>query len=580
VVYDLLIEYNKKLMKKLLTVLSLVAIIIASSWALAHSEFFRAHDYIHAARVIEMHRALGDGQLPVRWSENFGYGYGMPLFEFYAPLPYYVGAALHWFGFEVLTAVKLLFLFSAIFTTWGAYKLGRRFFGRSGAILATAAITLAPYRAVNLFVRGALSEAWGIMAMPWVLVGILQIVKREKNGWKTLTISLVVLMLSHNIMTMLFVPLSLLFTVLFLGYRKWIVHKNKNSELETLLRVSGSLLLATGLSSFYLFPALLEKNLTKVESIFSGYFHYSHHFLYIRQFFILNWGYEGSAWGPDDGISFFLGWGQLLGLGVVGLLLFRRALKHKKWRQIMVDKKIILSALLGVPFMLSLFMAILKSKPLWDTLPGLSYAQFPWRFLGVGVIFLGLLVGMSASLIKRSGLRYLWTSVLLITLLFNAQFFQPQKFLTDANDFYYTDAETIQREMSGILPDYIPVQMDKELIPPQILAWCEDDCAEEIEVVIDRSHENLIKTRFLTDRTVEFAVADFAGWEVEIDGQPAAKKIGSVGNVVVDVTAGEHLVGVRFDSSKTRLWSDLASAFSLIVFIYLSLELRKEKEAV
>ncbi len=567
-------------MKKLLTGLSLLAIITASSWALAHDQFFRAHDYIHAARVIEMYRALSDGQFPVRWSENFGFGYGMPLFEFYAPLPYYVGAALHWLGIEVLTVVKLLFLISAIFTTWGAYKLGRRFFGHSGSILTAAAITLAPYRAVNLFVRGALSEAWGIMMMPWVLIGILRVIKKEKNGWQALTISLVMLMLSHNIMTMLFVPLALFFTVLFLGYRKWIVHQRQNNELAALLRISGSLFLATGLSSFYVFPALLEKNLTKVNSIFSGYFHYSHHFLYIRQFFIVNWGYEGSAWGPNDGISFFLGWGQWLSLGVVGLLLFKRILKHKKWHKIMNDKKIILSALLGIPFVLSLFMTILKSKPLWDVLPGLSYAQFPWRFLGVGIIFLGLLVGMSASLIKRTGLRHMWTLALLVTLLFNARFFRPQDFLIDANEFYYTDAETIQREMSGILPDYIPLQMSEELAPPSHLAWCENDCDQEIEVVIDKSHENLIKTHFLINKTVQFGVADFSGWEVEIDGQPAAKKIGLDGNIAVDVSAGDHLVGVRFAASSIRFWSDLASVFSLMIIIYLSFELRKEKGVI
>ena len=561
-------------MKKLSVILLLAAVVGFSSWSLTHSQFFRVHDYIHAARVIEMYRALEDGQFLVRWSENFGYGYGMPLFEFYAPLPYYVGAALHWLGLEVLTAVKLLFLLSAIFTTWGAYKLGKRFFGRSGAILTAAAITLAPYRAVNLFVRGALSEAWGIMAMPWVLLGVLQVIKREKNGWKTLTISLVILMLSHNIMTMLFVPLCLLFAVLFLGYRKWIVHKNKNSELKTLLRISGCLLLATGLSSFYLFPALLEKDLTKVGSIFSGYFHYSHHFLYIRQFFKLNWGYEGSAWGPDDGISFFLGWGQLVGLGATGLLLLAKALKSKKWHKIFSDNKVVLSTLFGVLLGLSLFMSILKSKPIWDALPGLSYAQFPWRFLGVGIIFLGLLVGMSASLIKRRGLRYLWTLFLLIALMFNASLFQPKEFLDDANQFYYTDEKLIQREMSGILPDYIPLQMAEELIPPASLAWCQQDCAEELEVLVDRSHENLIRTNFKTDQVVEFAVADFAGWEVEVDGQSAEKRTGSVGNIAVDVAAGDHLVGTRFSSSSVRLWSDLVSLFSLAVYVYLSLELK------
>lgn len=562
-------------MKKIFVSLSLLVIVIASSWALAHDQFFRAHDYVHAARIIEMYRALSDGQFPVRWSENFGYGYGMPLFEFYAPLPYYLGATLHWFGFSVLAAVKLLFLFSAIFTTWGSYKLGKKLFvSRAAGILVAAAITLAPYRAVNLFVRGALSEAWGIMAMSWVLLGMIQIIKQEKNGWKTLTISLVVLMLSHNIMTMLFVPLSLLFAVLYLGYRKWVVHKNKNSELKTLLRVSGSLLLATGLSSFYLFPALLEKDLTKVGSIFSGYFHYSHHFLYIRQFFQLNWGYEGSAWGPYDGISFFLGWGQFAGLGVLSLLLISRMLKHKKWQKIIVDKKIVLSVLLGILLGLSLFMAILKSKPLWDTLPGLSYAQFPWRFLGVGIIFLGSLVGMSASLIKQRGLRYLWTLVLLIALLFNAKLFQPQKFLSNANQFYYTEKELIAREMSGILPDYIPVQMAKKLVPPTTLAWCEESCEDKIEVLVDRSHENLIKTNFKEERIVEWAIADFPGWKIELDGEKYGKFQGELGNIKIKVPAGEHLVGVLLAQTPVRLFFDVISIISLLIFVYLVLEIK------
>src|SRR3989344_5903619 len=57
---------------------------------LLHNTFFPLHDYTHVARLSEMHRALVDGYLPVRWSKNLGFGYGMPLFNFYAPLFYYV----------------------------------------------------------------------------------------------------------------------------------------------------------------------------------------------------------------------------------------------------------------------------------------------------------------------------------------------------------------------------------------------------------------------------------------------------------------------------------------------------------
>ena len=561
-------------MKKIFSRLALISIVVASSWALLHDHFFRVHDYVHAARVIEMFRALDDGQFPVLWSENFGYGYGMPLFEFYAPLPYFCGAIFHWFGFSVLSAVKILFLLSAIFTTWGAYLLGSKIMGRTAGVLTAAAITLAPYRAVNLFVRGALSEAWGIMAMPWVLLGIIKVVHQEKGGWKILTFSLVVLMLSHNIMTLLFVPLALVFAVLYLGYRKWVVHKNRNSELKTLLKISGALLLATGLSSFYLFPALLEKDFTKVGDIFAGYFHYSHHFLYIRQFFQLNWGYEGSAWGPDDGISFFLGWGQWLGFGITGLLILIRIIKNKRFVKIINDKKLVLSAILASLFGLSLFLAILKSKSLWDTLPGLSFAQFPWRFLGVGIIFLGLIVGMSANLIKSKGLRYLWTFVLLIIILFNAKLFKPKEYLTDANDFYYTETDLIQREMSGILPDYIPIQMAKDLTPPAVFAWCETDCKDQIEVLIDRSHENLIKTNFIQEQTVEFAVADFPGWEVELDGKKVDHQQAEKGNIALSVPAGEHQIGLLFTQTPLRLFFDLVSLISLLFVIFLTIDIK------
>ena len=87
--------------------------------------------------------------------------YGMPLFEFYAPLPYYVGSFFYLLGFSHINSVKAIILITSIFTAIGAYLLGRKLFGTTGGLLVSAAVTLAPYRAVNLFVRGAISEAMG-----------------------------------------------------------------------------------------------------------------------------------------------------------------------------------------------------------------------------------------------------------------------------------------------------------------------------------------------------------------------------------------------------------------------------------
>ena len=65
-------------------------IIIPTILPLFRSDFFRMHDFTHVARLVELDVALKDGQIPPRWSPDFGWGFGMPLLHFYSPLPYYL----------------------------------------------------------------------------------------------------------------------------------------------------------------------------------------------------------------------------------------------------------------------------------------------------------------------------------------------------------------------------------------------------------------------------------------------------------------------------------------------------------
>lgn len=567
-------------MKNFFIGLILSLVVAAASWALVPAEFFRAHDYIHAARIAEMTRALEAGHFPVRWTANFGYGYGMPLFEFYAPLPYYLGSLFYWLGFEIVFVIKLLFLTTAVVTAVGTYCLGSKLFGRLGGLVAAAATTLAPYRAVNLYIRGALSEAWGMMAMPWILYYLVKLIRQEKQAWIGLTAWYTVLMLSHNIMTMIFVPFSLLFAVLYLGYYKWLEIKDKASQHRVLLRLLGSLSLATGLSSFYLLPAYFEKDLTKVFTIFSGYFHYSQHFLYLRQFLLVNWGFTGSVWGPGDGISFFLGYGQWLGLGLLlfvsGKLLFDLIRQKPKFKLLWQEKRLVLIGIFSLLLFLALFMTLMRSSAIWQAIPWLAYVQFPWRFLGIGIIFVGLLVGLAVSLIKERVWRLVLAAVILAATAYNLKFFRPEKFLVDAEDFYYTDSQLIQKEMSGILPDYIPLAMADKLTPPEKTVWCQTECSAEPEILVNRVHEKLIRTNFTETQILELAVASYPGWKAKLNGQPLPTQTGEVGNLAVEVPAGEQLLSVEFKNTPVRQASDLLSLVSWLVLIFLLVKKAKD----
>jgi uncharacterized membrane protein len=186
----------------------LCLVIVISSLALLRPTLFRVHDYVHGARIAELTRSAQAGHLPVRWTANFGYGYGMPLFEFYAPLPYYVGGLIYWLSNDLLLASKALFVIPNIVTVIGAYLLGKALYGRKGGVIVATAYALAPYRAVNLFVRGAISESWAIMVLPFILwagVSLLRLLgnkseaKQVRQKWLWLVFSLVVLFLSHNL---------------------------------------------------------------------------------------------------------------------------------------------------------------------------------------------------------------------------------------------------------------------------------------------------------------------------------------------------------------------------------------------
>src|SRR5687768_13108845 len=71
-------HYTNILIILLVLLLSLLSIL-----PLFSQGFFPIHDDTQVARVSEMSNALKDGMLPVRWSENLGYGYGYPIFNFY-----------------------------------------------------------------------------------------------------------------------------------------------------------------------------------------------------------------------------------------------------------------------------------------------------------------------------------------------------------------------------------------------------------------------------------------------------------------------------------------------------------------
>ena len=70
------------------------------------------------------------------------------------------------------------------------------------------------------------------------------------------------------------------------------------------------------------------------------------------------------------------------------------------------------------------------------------------------------------------------------------------------------------------------------------------------------------------EQIIEFPVAYFPGWQVEIDG----KRIGSqasekTGLLSASIPAGEHTVGIYFARTPIRQVADMISTIALIILV-------------
>ena len=155
-----------KLIKKHYLLLLGLIIVLPTLWPLFRSDFFRMHDWTHVARLVELDLAIKAGQIPPRWAYDFGWGYGMPLFHFYNPLPYYIAEVLYLIKVPAVWAIKAVFGLNFFLGFYFMYLWAKTFWGRYGALVAATAFTYLPYRAVDFYVRGTLGELTAMTFLP------------------------------------------------------------------------------------------------------------------------------------------------------------------------------------------------------------------------------------------------------------------------------------------------------------------------------------------------------------------------------------------------------------------------------
>jgi hypothetical protein len=268
-------------------------------WPLFIPGYFSHHDNLQVMRIFEMRKCLIDFQIPCRWVPDMGYGNGYPLFNFYGPLAYYIGAAAS-FVLGYIGAAKLLFFLPLVFGGLGMFLLAKELFGKIPGVIAAVLYLFAPYRALDSYVRGAVGESFALAIIPFVFYFLLRMIKqKDRKNFVLATISTFLLFVSHNIMTLIFTPLIIIWVIIWLYKEKW------NGLKISLL----SLGLAFGLSAFFILPAFFEKGLVQTDALTRAELDFRAQYVKVSQLFIdRSWNYSGSQPQSANTISYQIGW--------------------------------------------------------------------------------------------------------------------------------------------------------------------------------------------------------------------------------------------------------------------------------
>ncbi|MBI2599378.1 hypothetical protein HYW43_00475 [Candidatus Daviesbacteria bacterium] len=216
-----------------------------------------AQNDIQIVRLDEINRCIKDGQIPCRYVPDLKNLYGYPLFNYYAPLPYYFGELIFLLTNSLLFSAKIMLLFSFIGSYIFMYLLINQFLNGLKRTLLALSYSLIPYVIFKLNVKDSIGEMWGLMFLAASFYAVKKLA--EQTNIKNLllaSIFLAFLVTSYQLSLLVFLPVLCIFIIiLFIKTRK----------VKFLWFNLAAGFLAILLSAFYLLPMLFEIQLTRSD---------------------------------------------------------------------------------------------------------------------------------------------------------------------------------------------------------------------------------------------------------------------------------------------------------------------------
>jgi hypothetical protein len=532
---------------------------------------------IHVPRVAEFARVLADGVLYPRWAPDFYLGYGYPLFDYYAPLVYYLAQPFYLFT-SAAGAVKAVFVLGTLAAGLGVYAFARRSLGRAAGVVAAAAFVLAPYLVlIDPLVRVDLAEYFALALTPWVLWGFDRLLEGGRRADVALAaLPLAALALTHNLVLLLFAP----FLMAYLLLRLLLLRRA-----SAWLRVFGAGALAMGLSAVFWLPALAERQYIILDRVIGyGDFDFHRHFLTLRELLRPSPALDQGALNPPVAYNLGVPHWALAALGWLGCW---QAKRLEGWK---------VGRFMGLAALALGFLTLEASVGVWEAVSALRYVQFPWRLLGVMALPVAWLVGAGVAAVGERWRTWVAGAALVLLLVGALPTLYPPPWTPLQADF--SPRDMIALELDGVAlgttanREYTPIWVK---VPPHesgdVLASYEaggpvdrferTSLPEGASIRIVSSYAVQDAFEIVSERPFVATVRRFyfPGWRAWVDGHPVEIAPSEPhGFITVSLPAGTHMLELRFGSTTPRTAGAVVSLVSLAAMLGLAVRAGGRRE--
>ncbi len=528
-----------------------------------------ADGYLHLLRTVEVDQSWRDGVFYPRWAPDMAFGYGYPIFNYFAPLLYLVTEAVHVLGPGFESSLKLVLIGCLLSGAGGMYALVKDQLGAQAGVLAAATYIYAPYMLRDIFVSGVYAEYLALSLMPLALWSLYRLITRENPLYLVTTSVLCgAVVMSHNISGMLFFPLLISFAA-------WTIWSQRRRS--AIPRTAIALVLSLALVALFLLPALMEKPFVKLDRLMEDYFDFRQHFLGLAEILSPSVVPDSRSFNPVWLLNLGTAQVTLATLGLLALIVAPLA----RWQRTQ-----------GVLFLLVLVISVAMmlpvSTPVWKYVPLLAFTEFPGRFLGLAVLASSVLAGTSVHL--WAGLRWRRSSALLLalSLIFAvvAIFAHLYQRWPAGRREDLTPKDVVQHELrteilgttsaSECLPTWV---VEEPTVSPLVAQYLSSSPISKLdegglpvsaraELVGHTVASDAYRVECSTPVTIQFNTTYFPGWRAFVDGRPVPVTPSyPQGLITLQVPAGEHEVDVRFGDTPVRTLANVTSGGAVLLLI-------------